>query len=50
MCATCGCNYMNFEHEMGAIKGKNPAQDNKGVAVPAMPRQGNDNPGKGSEQ
>jgi hypothetical protein len=50
MCATCGCNYKDFEHEMGAIKGPNPAQNNKGVAVPPMPRQGKDNPGKGSEQ
>ena len=50
MCATCGCNYKNFEHEMGAVKGPNPAPNNKGVAVPPMPRQGKDNPGKGSEQ
>ena len=44
MCATCGCNYMNFEHEMGAITGKNPAPNNQGVAVPPMPRQGSENP------
>jgi hypothetical protein len=35
---------------MGAIRGKNPAQTNTGVAVPPMPRQGSDNAGKGSEQ
>ena len=44
MCATCGCNYMNFEHEMGAIQGPNPAQTNTGVEVPPMPRQGSENP------
>ena len=44
MCATCGCNYINYEHEMGVIRGKNPAQTNTGVAVPSMPRQGSENP------
>ena len=50
MCATCGCNYMNYDHAMGAVKGPNPPSDNQGVAVPPMPRQGSDNAGKGSEQ
>jgi hypothetical protein len=31
---------------MGAIRGKNPAQTNTGVAVPPMPRQGSDNQDK----
>jgi len=29
---------------MGAIREKNPPKDNAGVAVPPMPRQGNENP------
>jgi hypothetical protein len=37
---------MNYDHEMGAIRGANPAQNNAGVAVPPMPRQGTDNPNK----
>jgi hypothetical protein len=35
---------MNYDHEMGAVKGPNPAQTNTGVAVPPMPRQGSENP------
>jgi len=50
MCTTCGCNYANWDHEMAVVKGDNPAPNNSGVAVPSMPRQGNDNPGKGNEQ
>ena len=44
MCATCGCNYPNYEHEMAKVKGDNPMPNNKGVAVPTMPRQGSENP------
>lgn len=44
MCATCGCNYPNYEHEMAKVKGDNPMPNNKGVAVPPMPRQGSENP------
>jgi hypothetical protein len=35
---------MNYDHEMGSIKGKNAPSDNQGVAVPPMPRQGSENP------
>jgi hypothetical protein len=44
MCATCGCNYTNWDHEMAVVKGDNPAPNNKGVEVPPMPRQGSENP------